>query len=415
MTIVVVPTGFCNIDCSYCFEPKSIRNQALRPDLAAVERSLDGLLGQLGDDVAVGLHGGEATSVPLADLEALLKMIAERKGESAIQTNGYAITPAMIRLFQQYDTKLSISWDGPDELNRLRGPNPADRDATQRYTARLADNVQRLRDAGLRVGILVVLSRANAATDTALGRMKEWGLWLADLGITRVRMNPLFTNPLDPELTLTAAELGHAYTSLFDFVVDSNLGWLPFREMIDNLLGLSLAPCVYAGCNRQDTFVRSIFPDGRIGSCDRTFEAGLTARPADPLPNTRLEALRENHCKGCKLWRVCHGGCPVHSAGEGAEVAPPFCAADRALYQHIEAKLRGLLPNVRLVIDAESNGEPFEAMSFRSSPRPSSFAAPRPAPRSSSHTPNIIVSGELKRRLPMLTDGIPEAPGNEGT
>jgi radical SAM protein with 4Fe4S-binding SPASM domain len=197
--------------------------------------------------------------------------------------------------------------------------------------------------------------------------------------VTAGRFNPLFRHPVDLTMELTGDELAHAYITLFDFVTERQLMWFPFREMIDNLLGLSLGPCVFAGCNVDDTFVYSVFPDGRVGNCDRTMSQGMVPRPAVPRRNERLDLLRANHCAGCKYWAVCHGGCPAHSVGEGAATTPRFCQADYALYAHIESRLRGLMPNLRLVIDEQGHAArgPFAAM-FEG-PYPSSFRPAKPA------------------------------------
>lgn len=404
MTVVVLPTGYCNIKCAYCFESEDMRSTAGRPNLAAVERTLDFLLERLPSEMPVGLHGGECTMVPMKDLEALLAMITKRRGHSAVQTNGYQMSPALIGLFKAYNTKVSISWDGPGELNRFRGPNPDDPEATLAYTEKLARNVERLREAGVRVSITSVLSRANASDDEKLDRLKEWMLWLDERGVVAGRYNPLFRHPVDPEMELSGDELAHAYTTLFDFVTDKQLTWFPFREMIDNLLGLSLGPCVYAGCNPDDTFVYSIFPNGHVGNCDRTMQNGMIPRPEFPRRNVRLELLQQNHCAGCRYWDVCHGGCPAHSVGEGASLTPRFCKADYALYSHIESRLRGLLPNIRLVVDGKGRGDPFALIS--GTPRPSSF---RPTITLEGPPPAAAAPAAHggRRRLPLIDEHNP--------
>ena len=411
MTVVVLPTGYCNIKCAYCFESEEMRSTAGRPDLPAVERTLDYLLERLPSDMPVGLHGGECTMVPLKDLEALLAMITKRRGHSAVQTNGYQMSPALIGLFKTYNTKVSISWDGPGELNRFRGPDPDDPAATHEYTEKLARNVERLREADVRVSITTVLSRANASDDEKLGRLKEWMLWLHERGVTAGRFNPLFRHPTDYAMELRGEELAHAYTELFDFVTEKQLLWFPFREMIDNLLGLSLGPCVFAGCNPDDTFVYSIFPNGHVGNCDRTMGNGMTPRPDVPRRNFRQEILKQNHCAGCKYWRVCHGGCPAHSVGDGAALTPRFCKADYALYEHIESRLRGLLPNIRLVVDGKGRGNPFSAIS--DGPDPSSFrprSAPTPRPRAADPVRSVAEAAPSTTPTAPLASAAPTTP-----
>jgi uncharacterized protein len=410
MTVVVLPTGYCNIKCSYCFESEEMRSTAGRPNLAAVERTLDFLLERLPSEMPVGLHGGECTMVPLKDLEALLAMITKRRGHSAVQTNGYQMSPALIDLFKTYNTKVSISWDGPGELNRFRGPDPSDRAATLAYTEQLARNVERLGEAGVRVSITSVLSRANASDDEKLDQLKRWMLWLHERGVVAGRFNPLFRHPPDPEMELTGDELAYAYTTLFDFVTEHQLTWFPFREMIDNLLGLSLGPCVFAGCNPENTFVYSVFPNGHIGNCDRTMGSGMVPRPEFPRRNVRLEVLKQNHCAGCRYWRVCHGGCPAHSVGEGTAITPRFCKADYALYSHIESRLRGLLPNIRLVVDGKRRADPFALIS--ANPNPSSFRPPAAAQGDSEPQPSA--QSPVPASAPRAAPPAPEAAPTPG-
>jgi radical SAM protein with 4Fe4S-binding SPASM domain len=375
MTVLIIPTGACPFACRYCFEPVSLRRRAaVRPDVDAILRTLDQTLQQLGTDVQVGLHGGECTTLAGADLAALLRAIAARTGRSAVQTNGYLVTPEMLALFRECNTKISISWDGPPELNRLRGPDPEDPARLAEYNARLVDNLRALLDAGLKVGVVAVLHQANAGSPAEIARMKEWMQWLAELGVTRGRMNPLFGGSSVAQFALDNQQLGHAYCEFFDWVTANGLEWLPYREMVDNLLGFPVSPCHFAGCNLERTLALSILPDGRLGNCDRTFLHGFTERAELAWTSGDRDArLAATECADCRYWAVCRGGCPVSAEGDDPQRKTRFCAAFLQAYAHVERRLRGLLPHVRLVMDAAGD-EPFAAMSWSACSRPSSYA-----------------------------------------
>jgi uncharacterized protein len=342
----------------------------------AIARTLDGLLRHFGETSTVGLHGGECTTIPIDDLEALLRIIAERTGSSGVQTNGYALTPELIRVFKEYSTTVSVSWDGPAELNALRGPDPGGSLATSGYHTGLVENVKKLLDADLRVSIVCVLHMANASSPEKLRRMKEWIEWLEGLGIDGGRLNPLFEDSPVTRYELDDTQLEHAYLELLDFVVEGGYEWLPFREMIDNLLGFPISPCVFAGCDRASTHAISILPDGRLGNCDRTFVEGLETRILTAPPaNERSAFLQKTQCAGCRYWALCQGGCPMSGDNGSWRNKTRFCRAYFSTYERTERMLRGLLPNIRLVMD-RGDGKPFEAMSWRSCKKPSAYAAP---------------------------------------
>jgi radical SAM protein with 4Fe4S-binding SPASM domain len=133
--------------------------------------------------------------------------------------------------------------------------------------------------------------------------------------------------------------------------------WFPYREMINNLAGSPVSPCVYAGCNRHATILISVLPDGRLGNCDRLFDGdALKPRPWLESENERIDILEQGHCAGCRYWGVCHGGCPATVPRTAPQTAPPFCEGDYKAYEHIEQWLRKQNPGVHLVTDCADQG-----------------------------------------------------------
>ncbi|MBI4616450.1 MAG: radical SAM protein [Planctomycetes bacterium] len=358
MTIVIVPTKRCNLGCAYCFEPESMRrtDPECALDVEGIARSLDEVWSGPWQGGMVGLHGGECTLLDLPDLENLLALTYEKTGRSGVQTHGYNLTDPILDLFEKYKTRVSVSCDGPPHLNVLRSPNPASAKATAHYNEKLRQNLSRLCARKIPVGVISVLHRENASTPEKLHDLKVWLGELAELGITRGRANPMYADGPNRRFQLTEAELSRAWRDLFDCVVEKRLDWLPFREMVDNLLGLSLGPCWFGGCDVSDTILVSIQADGSRGNCDRTFARGVTARKPGTETATRRDLLAATECNGCRYWKVCQGGCPMEAPEGDWRRKTRFCQAILEIYSHIEKRLKDLMPHVRLVADGPGTG-----------------------------------------------------------
>jgi len=380
MVILLMPTESCNFRCTYCFEDDKVKRPktALNLDIPAVERTLTKMLAsdEFGNS-SIGLHGGECLSVNKFDLEAMLKIQYSRKGTSSVQTNGWFIDDGMIRLFKKYNTYVGLSIDGDEQLNTLRGPNPENQEITLNYNKKMKKTIRKLIAADISVAIMVVLHTENVGDDEKVTRFEEWLLWLNDVGAKAGRLNPMFASHEHvKQYELTTERLIKVWNRLFDFNIEHGLRWNPFREMVDNLLGYSVAPCSFGQCDIHATTTQSILPDGSLGNCDKTFSEGILLR-ANIRSTARYHILEQTQCKGCKYLHICNGGCPCEGQDRDWRNKSQFCEAYQALYNHIEKKLRGLLPNIKLVTDGDFDGEAFKAMSWNYASKPTSYGGPR--------------------------------------
>lgn len=379
MTILIMPTERCNFRCLYCFEPDSVRQprDPLELDIGAMERSLQKLWKSEYGGSSVGIHGGECTTLPPRELEEVFKMVMRvtECNNVSITTNAYNINDFYIRLFKKYNTHVGISMDGPEELNLLRGPNPLSESATLGYNRKLKKTIRKLKKEGIGMSGMVILHKANAGDDEKLDKLMEWVLWLSDMGIKGGRMNGMYAGSEHlMEYQLTPDELTHAWIRLFDFTIDNQLRWNPFREMVDNLLGFALSPCVYAQCDFFKTLTISILPDGTISNCDRTFSDELHVRSESKMKSGRYAALGQTECLDCKYWNICHGACPCEGIDNDWRSKSRFCDSIYGLYDHIGYRLKSLLPNIRLATE-NNGGEPFKLMSYNFSTKPSTYGA----------------------------------------
>jgi uncharacterized protein len=120
--VVVQPTPFCNINCSYCYLPaRNDRTTITRETLRALfERVLAS--GWSENQLTVIWHAGEPLVLPVAFYQDAFALIDSlRPSDIAIrhsfQTNGMLLSTDWCELFKQWQVGVGVSIDGPKHLN----------------------------------------------------------------------------------------------------------------------------------------------------------------------------------------------------------------------------------------------------------------------------------------------------------
>ncbi len=120
--VVIQPTAFCNIDCSYCYLPD--RNNKHVISQTTVARLFSELFasGWTSPEVTVIWHAGEPLVVPIAFYREAFEAIERMRSPSvrirhAFQTNGMLIDPAWCALFREWGVGVGVSIDGPQHLH----------------------------------------------------------------------------------------------------------------------------------------------------------------------------------------------------------------------------------------------------------------------------------------------------------
>jgi uncharacterized protein len=120
--LVLQPTPFCNIDCSYCY--LSNRGSAARMSLATLDLACRRVFESpfLDRELQVAWHGGEPLTVPLAWYEEATALIAACRPASlrlthAFQTNGLLLNADWARFFARTGARVGLSIDGPADLH----------------------------------------------------------------------------------------------------------------------------------------------------------------------------------------------------------------------------------------------------------------------------------------------------------
>lgn len=120
--IVIQPTTFCNLDCSYCYLPD--RKSRYKFSLDLLEPIFKKIFASqlINREFTVVWHAGEPLTVPISFYESACKIIEQLNQEinskpydisHSIQTNGTLITQAWCDFFKAYDIKVGVSIDGP--------------------------------------------------------------------------------------------------------------------------------------------------------------------------------------------------------------------------------------------------------------------------------------------------------------
>ncbi len=363
MLSVKITNDLCNMQCTYCYEHILRAKNSQRKIL-----DMDAVRNQIKNEGQVPyLHGGEPLLAPFEVVEEILSLSFQMEGRSSIQTNGTLITDKHIKLFKKYNTSVGISIDGPGELGKhrktLKGNKPT--------ADKVMEIIRKLRAEGIDVGIICVLTRSNALPEQR-EEFKAWIKELKSLGISG-RMNPAqIDHPSLQDITLTDEELAEFYTDMAKFILtEIGDGWLPFRDIVDSLLGLNQGTCSFGECDYYNaTAEKVVFSDGSTGSCLKTAKTGHIYprfQNADAHPQgfakIRHEILplidREHGgCKDCKYWRNCTGGCPTEGLDGDWRNRTRFCKAYFSLFEEVSEILKRILPNILLTTDLSSEHFP---------------------------------------------------------
>ena len=121
-TVVVQPTPFCNINCSYCYLPQ--RNVKTVMDLGTVAVLFEKIFasGWTGQGLTVIWHAGEPLVVPISFYQQAFQIIEALRPpclqlRHSFQTNGMLINEAWCDLFKAWNVGVGVSIDGPKHLH----------------------------------------------------------------------------------------------------------------------------------------------------------------------------------------------------------------------------------------------------------------------------------------------------------
>ncbi len=193
--LVLQPTPFCNIDCSYCYLPE--RSATHRMSLHTVRQAAlrlreDGLDGP---DLTVVWHAGEPLVMPVSfyeDAFGTIESVLGRPVLHSLQTNATLIDDDWCRFFLRRGVRVGVSVDGPAALH----------DRHRRTRQGQGTHAQVLRGLALLRAHAVPCHAIAVVTRETLADADTFFDFFAEQGITDVGCN------------FDEAEGGHAASSL---------------------------------------------------------------------------------------------------------------------------------------------------------------------------------------------------------
>jgi uncharacterized protein len=121
-TLVVQPTPFCNINCSYCYLPQRDVTTVIEQSVVTTLFEKVFASGWTGEGLTVIWHAGEPLVVPVFFYETAFAAIEKMRPAAlqlrhSFQTNGMLITPQWCDLFKKWNVGVGVSIDGPKHLH----------------------------------------------------------------------------------------------------------------------------------------------------------------------------------------------------------------------------------------------------------------------------------------------------------
>ena len=157
--LVLQPSPFCNLNCSYCYLPN--RSDRHRMSMATLSAALSKVSGSplLGKRLSLIWHAGEPMAVPIDWYERALAIVAAQLPTTQVdhhfQTNAVLIDDSWCDFICRYNVQIGVSVDGPAFLHD-RQRKTRDGKGTHDKVMR---GIERLRAAAIPFHVIAVLTR----------------------------------------------------------------------------------------------------------------------------------------------------------------------------------------------------------------------------------------------------------------
>ena len=373
-TVLLKTASRCNIDCAYCYvyqgpdatwrlQPKRMRREVVE---AVCERLIE-QAGHQETGFAIVLHGGEPLLPGFDELATLLRGLRARLSPDrhpiSIQTNGTLLCESLLDLFAETRTSVSVSIDGPQEVNDLARLDHRGRStyaATLRGIQLLASHSE---SEFLFAGTLSVIQPAVGPRHVyeflkALGT-PSMDFLLQDGNHDRL---PAGKSSFD------STEYGQWLVSLLDLYL-ADPSPVPIR-LVDDTIKLCLGGTSRKeGTGKDRHGILIIETDGEIRKNDTlraSFEGAdqfaarwnVTTTPLSHVLSSReyvsytgMQVPTCRPCADCDLLSVCGGGMPLYrwSAERGYDNPSVYCHDHAAFIRHAVTRLHEFGLNGSLV------------------------------------------------------------------
>ena len=333
--IVLQPTPYCNIRCTYCYLGN--RDDRRLMSSAVIEAIRERIFANLDADASptVVWHAGEPTTAPISWYEHAyerLRDVAPSATRFAMQSNGIAIDENWIELFRRTDTSISLSIDGPQHFHDMRRQTRNNKPTWQLAVGAL----RRLQNAGFEPNVICVLH------PDGLTRPDAYYEFCRDHSVTQIsfsideleganRTSSFSARDYKQDVTgFLAAILEQAYaegyplhvreveriaTVLTGSEASRNEQIEPWDTIVvaaDGSVSTFSPEFMEVSSSQYRNFIFGNILEGSL----QDFDATLPLKQAAHAIASGVEACRS----GCRYFAVCGGGAPVNKMTENGRL-----------------------------------------------------------------------------------------------
>lgn len=306
ISILVMPTDICNMDCVYCFHNSHHKKQG-KMSLETLKRLYD-ITFSCYKDVTLIWHGGEPLVMGLDFYRKAFEMQKNYVGvkvTNRMQSNLTLLSDEMADFFSKNNVGIGTSMDG--SMNEVLRGN----------TSTILDNRKKLLERNKSCGFIMVLSNKNI--DSLISSYELFKSLNSNYNINPYVATPTFEN-LD--LILDAHRTIEKLIEFYEYWKEDtycNIHVSFFERIIEYIMYKKKSVCKYNSCMGKWLGIRY---NGDVVPCNRYFPEEYTYgnvwniqelhQAFDSVGFQKLltqSIERRKKCKNCNIFDFCSGGC----------------------------------------------------------------------------------------------------------
>ena len=338
--LVIQPTPFCNLDCSYCYLPDRQKRKRITTDILDHTFHRVFTSGLIEHPITVIWHAGEPLVLPPAFYRDAIQRCERHNVDHvevthSVQPNGTLITPEWCELFREYGIRVGVSVDGPAFLHDRFRKTRSGQGTLERVLAgiRLLQEYE------------VPFSTISVLTSPALDYPDELFEFFREHGITRIGFNVEEVEGPHKASSLDGADIPDRYAAFLSRFYDLAMAASPPMQVREFAVARDLtqgpppdgpfnhqaAPMAIVSVDCEGNFTTFSpelvgLPAPEYGGFALGNVASDTLQSAAASPRFRAiaadvaEGVRK--CKnGCPYFAYCGGGAPVNKYFENGSFA----------------------------------------------------------------------------------------------
>ncbi len=308
-------------------------------------------------DCFVVLHGGEPLLAGAEAIATFVQRVREAVGQSAkvefgMQTNGLLLTDAALDVLEKAGVVVSLSLDGPREVNDLHRTTRKRRSSFDKVEAAL-ERLQKRPNTF--AGVIAVID-PRAAPETLFSYFDQYQIPRLDFLLPdahhlrpppgRAEQPALYREWLIRAFDLWLDQYPHLPVRFFETLLDAAAG-LPSQTDAIGFGDVSLLSIETDG-SYHDLDVLKVVGEGVSALAGSVSDHAISDVAASPAIEAHRRLLTKDGlcetCRSCRVVEICGGGSVPHRHGpEGFNHPSVYCEELFSLIQHVTSRLNQTL------------------------------------------------------------------------